>query len=53
MTKTTCDICDKKMPTAKFVDNIEELPFCVSSNVPDINDGKLSEILIGSESEGV
>ena len=31
MTKTVCDICCKEMPTAKFVDNIEELHFCISS----------------------
>ena len=31
MTKTTCDICNKKMPTAKFTDKIEDLNFCISS----------------------
>lgn len=32
MTKTVCDICGKEMSTAKFVDNIEELNFCISSH---------------------
>ncbi len=32
MTKTICDICGKEMPTAKFVDTIENLNFCISSH---------------------
>lgn len=32
MTRTTCDICGKEMPTAKFVDTIENLNFCISSH---------------------
>ena len=32
MTKTVCDICGKEMPTAKSVDNIRELNFCISSH---------------------
>ena len=32
MTKTICDICGKEMPTAKFVDNIEDMNFCMSSH---------------------
>ena len=31
MTKTTCDICGKEMPTPKFEDTIEDMPFCISS----------------------
>lgn len=31
MTKTVCDICGREMPTAKFVANIEDLNFCISS----------------------
>lgn len=32
MTKTVCDICGKEMPTAKFVDDIRNLNFCISSH---------------------
>ena len=32
MTKTTCDICGKEMPTTKNVDTIENLNFCISSH---------------------
>lgn len=32
MTKTVCDICGKEMPTEKFVDNIRNLNFCISSH---------------------
>lgn len=32
MTKTVCDICGKEMPTAKIVNTIEDLNFCVSSH---------------------
>ena len=32
MTKTICDICGEEMPTAKFVDNIEDMNFCMSSH---------------------
>jgi len=31
MTKTTCDICGKDMPTSVFTDSITELNFCISS----------------------
>lgn len=31
MTKTVCDICGKEMPTTKLVDDIRDLPFCMSS----------------------
>lgn len=31
MTKTTCDICGKEMPTLKFADTVEDLNFCISS----------------------
>ena len=32
MTKIICDICGKEMPTAIFVDNTEDLNFCISSH---------------------
>ena len=32
MTRTVCDICGKEMPTAKFVANIVDLSFCISSH---------------------
>ena len=31
MTKTTCDICGKEMPTTKYADRIEDKNFCISS----------------------
>lgn len=31
MTKTVCDICNKEMPSIKFVDKIENQNFCISS----------------------
>jgi len=31
MTKTTCDICGKEMPTSKNVETIENMNFCISS----------------------
>lgn len=29
---TICDICGNEMPPSKFVDSIEDLNFCISSN---------------------
>lgn len=32
MTKTICDICNKEMPTIKYVESIENMNFCISSH---------------------
>lgn len=31
MKKTICDICEKEIPTTNFVDDIDDMKFCISS----------------------